>query len=557
MEGAVAKRVNVRSGANPWIVLAVLCLGIFMALLDLTIVNVAIPSIIDGLHASLDQMLWALNAYSLVYAVLLITSGRVGDFVGPRNLFAAGVLVFTAASVASGMSHTPAELIAARAGQGLGAAMLSPQALPIITTIFAPERRGGAFAVIGGLSSLALVAGPTLGGFIVTHYGWQWVFYVNVPIGILTCLLALVLVPDLRPGGGHRLDVLGVVLATAGLFGIVFGLIEGQRYDWGTVWSFVTIPAIIAAGVVLFGAFVLSQALRQDAEPLLPFAVFRDRNYSVIVVILAATFFAMLGLFLPLTIYYQSVLGLSAQDAGLTIAVLALAIFVTAPVGGGLANGRAGKYILLAGLVLFAAGIAYIAWNVQPDGGRWSLVPGLVTVGMGMGATWPPAYSLATRNLRPQLAGVASGVLSTIQELGGVIASAAVGALLQNRLVAALHDRAVEASSQLPEAFRAPFVNAFSAAGHGGLEVGVGQTGGAQPAVPGLPEQVLQQLQHLAHQVFANAYVDAMRASLVLPVAVLVVALLTALAVEPPRPATQPAEPTPVPEPASSEPASS
>lgn len=523
-----------------------------MALLDLTIVNVAIPSIIDGLHASLDQLLWALNAYSLVYAVLLITSGRLGDIAGPRNMFVAGVAVFTAASAASGLSHTPGQLIAARAAQGFGAALLSPQALPIMTSLFPPERRGGAFAAIGGLSGIALVAGPTLGGFLVTHYGWQAIFYVNVPVGLATCVLALLLVPDLRPGHRHRLDVLGVLLATAGLFGIVFGLIEGQRYDWGAVWSFITIPMIIGAGVVLFAAFLLSQALRQDAEPLLPFAVFRDRNYSVINLVLAATFFAMLGLFLPLTIYYQSVVGLSAVDAGLTIAVLAVAMMLSAPLSGGLANGPAGKYLLLIGLVLFAAGIGYIAWNVRPDGGRWSLVVGLVLVGMGMGVTWPPAYSMATRDLKPELAGVGSGVLSTIQELGGVLASASVGALLQNRLATALHDEAVRLSGQLPDALRAPFVDAFSHAAQGGLQVGAGQTGGSVSAPAGVPAQVVQQLQQAAHDVFANAYVNAMRVTLVLPVAVLCLALLMTLAVrrqraEPetaPAPAAEPLEGT-------------
>jgi MFS family permease len=344
----------------------------------------------------------------------------------------------------------------------------------------------------------------------------------------------MLLVPDLRPGRRHRLDLLGVLLATAGLFCIVFGLIEGQRYDWGTVWSFVTIPMIIGAGIVLLAAFLLSQALRQGSEPLLPFAVFRDRNYSVIILVLAATFFAMLGLFLPLTIYYQSVLGLSAVDAGLTIAVLAVAMLLTAPLSGGLANGPAGKYLLLGGIALFAAGIAYIAWNVLPDGGRWSLVPGLLLVGAGMGVTWPPAYSMATRDLKPELAGVASGVLSTIQELGGVLASAAVGAVLQNRLATALHDQAVQTAGQLPEPLRAPFVDAFSRAGQGGLQVGVGQTGGSVSVPAGVPAEVVRQLQAAAHQVFANAYVDAMRVSLVLPIVLLVVAFLTALAVRRP-----------------------
>jgi EmrB/QacA subfamily drug resistance transporter len=267
-----------RVGANPWAVLIVLAFGMFMTFLDLTIVNVAIPTLSHDLGATLDQVLWVLNAFSLFYAVLLITSGRLGDIVGPRNLYVAGMLVFTAASAASGFAQNPAELILARAAQGLGAALLAPQAMPFMTALFPAEKRGGAFAFFGALGGLAVLAGPTLGGFIVTHLGWRWIFYVNVPIGIAVVVLTLIVVPDLRPGRSHRLDLLGVVLATAGLFAIVFGLIEGQRYDWGTVWNGVTIPEILGAGAVLLLLFGLSQRLRQDREPLLPFAVFKDRN---------------------------------------------------------------------------------------------------------------------------------------------------------------------------------------------------------------------------------------------------------------------------------------
>jgi MFS family permease len=185
----------------PWLALAVLALGLFMTLLDLTIVNIAIPSIVVDLWASLDQILWVLNAYSLFYAVLLITAGRLGDIFGPRNLFAVGIVVFTVASALSGLAHDPTQLILARAAQGLGAALLAPQGLPIMTTLFPPERRGGVFAIYGALAGLAVVAGPLVGGFIVTHFGWRWIFYVNVPVGVLTLVLAFVLVPDLRPGG--------------------------------------------------------------------------------------------------------------------------------------------------------------------------------------------------------------------------------------------------------------------------------------------------------------------------------------------------------------------
>src|SRR5713101_10078612 len=199
----------------PWLALAVLALGLFMTLLDLTIVNVAIPSIVDDLHASLDQILWVLNGYSLVYAVLLISSGRLGDIFGPRTMFMAGVVVFTVASALSGLAHDPTQLILARGAQGLAAAILAPQGLPIMTTIFPPDRRGGVFAIYGGLAGLAVLAGPIVGGFIVTNFGWRWIFYVNLPVGVLIVVLALALVPDLRPGRRHRLDLTGVALASA------------------------------------------------------------------------------------------------------------------------------------------------------------------------------------------------------------------------------------------------------------------------------------------------------------------------------------------------------
>src|ERR1700716_1454940 len=271
---------NARASA-PWLALAVLALGLFMTLLDLTIVNVAIPSIVDDLHASLDQILWVLNGYSLMYAVLLITSGRLGDIFGPRNMFMAGVAVFTVASALSGLAQDPTQLILARGAQGLGAPILAPQGLPIMTTIFPPERRGGVFAIYGGLAGLAVLAGPIVGGFIVTNFGWLCIFYVSLPVGLLVVALALALLPDLRPGRRHRLDLIGVALATAGLFGVVFGLIEGQRYNWGTVWSGITIPEMIAPGVAVVAIFFIIQWRRQDREPLLPFAVFKDRNYTL------------------------------------------------------------------------------------------------------------------------------------------------------------------------------------------------------------------------------------------------------------------------------------
>jgi EmrB/QacA subfamily drug resistance transporter len=491
-----------RLRGNPWVVLMVLCLGLFMALLDTTIVNIAIAQIIDGIDASLDEILWVLNAYVLVFATLLITAGRLGDIFGPKRLFVAGMALFTVASVLCGLSRDPTQLIAARALQGIGGAMMSPQSMAIILSIFPSERRGAAFAVPGILGGLAVAAGPTLGGFLVTHFGWPSIFYVNLPIGVIALALSLLIVPDLRPGRRHRLDFSGVLLATAGLLGITFGLIEGQRYDWGRVYSFVTIPEIIGAGVGLMIVFLVLQYLRQEKEPLLAFELFANRNYSLMTLVAAALGFAMLGLFLPLTIYYQSVLGLTALEAGLTIVVQPLVMMFVAPVAGSLSDRVSGKYLLMGGLILFSAGMGYIDWIARADSGRWSFLPGLISAGVGLGFTWAPLFSIAMRDVEPRMAGVASGVLETIQELGGVLAGAVVGAFLQNRLVAAMRDQAIQRADQIPPQFRDGFVDGFGNAAEGGLEVGTNGAGRSMEATPDVPAQVAQQLQQLAEEVF-------------------------------------------------------
>src|SRR6266566_6936707 len=223
---------------NPWLVLVVLTSGFFMILLDTTIVNVAIPAMSAGLNTTLDQILWVLNAYILVYAVLLITAGRLGDLFGQRNIFAIGLFVFTVASALCGLSQNAGELIVFRILQGVGGALLTPQTLAILTSIFPPERRGAAFGVWGGVAGLATIAGPTIGGALITYTDWPWIFFINVPLGIGALVATYAIIPDLRPGRHHGWDVMGIIVATTGLFAIVFGLIEGQRYNWGQIGSY-------------------------------------------------------------------------------------------------------------------------------------------------------------------------------------------------------------------------------------------------------------------------------------------------------------------------------
>jgi EmrB/QacA subfamily drug resistance transporter len=507
---------------NPWLVLTVLTTGFFMIMLDTTIVNVAIPSMSAGLNTTLDQILWVVNAYVLVYAVLLITAGRLGDLYGQRNLFAVGLLIFTVASALCGLSQSPNQLIAARVLQGVGGALLTPQTLAILTSIFPPERRGAAFGVWGGVAGLATLAGPTVGGAIITYIDWRWIFYINVPIGILALVATFLIIPDLRPGRQHGWDVVGIIVATAGLFAIVFGLIEGERYNWGQIDSYpITIPEVIGAGVVLMVLFVIWE--RYQSEPLVPLSLFKERNFAVANWIAAAISFGMLSMFLPFTIYLQSARGFSALVAGLTLAPMSLTSMFTAPFAGRMADRIGGKYILMAGILLFTIGMTSIAFVAGPDSTWINFLVPAVVAGLGIGMTFAPMTTVAMRNIQPQVAGSASAVLNTIRQLGAAVGSAVIGALLQNRLAVTLHDQAVNQSASLPAAFRDQFVAIFTNISSKGFEIGTGQSGAALPS--GLPAGVAHQLSVLAHDVFVTGYIDAMKQTFVLPIAVL---LLTA-----------------------------
>jgi EmrB/QacA subfamily drug resistance transporter len=527
----------VQARTNPWLVLVVLTTGFFMILLDTTIVNVAIPAMSAGLNTTLDQILWVLNAYILVYAVLLITAGRLGDLFGQRTLFAVGLFVFTLASALCGLSQNVSELIAARILQGVGGALLTPQTLAILTSLFPPERRGAAFGVWGGVAGLATVAGPTVGGAIITYIDWRWIFFINVPIGIAALIATFLIIPDLRPGRHHGWDLVGVFLATAGLFGIVFGLIEGQRYNWGEFAYGVTIPEIIVAGVALIVLFVVWE--RFQAEPLVPLSLFAERNFAVANWIAAAISFGMLSLFLPITIYLQSVRGFSALTAGLTLAPMSLTSMVFAPFAGRMADRIGGKYILTTGISLFTIGFATFIYVAGPDSTWLTFLLPAIIAGAGMGMTFAPMTTVAMRNIAPRVAGAASGVLNTTRQLGAAIGSAVVAAILQNRLAITLHDQAVSHAAALPADFRAQFIAAFSSVASNGFEIGTGQNGAKLP--PGIPPSLAHQISTLAHDVFVSAFIDAMKSTLVVPIAFLAFTILTTLLIKR-RPAAQQAE---------------
>jgi EmrB/QacA subfamily drug resistance transporter len=524
----------------------VLCIGSFAILMDTTIVNVAVPSLIDTLHAGLDQVLWINNAYLLVFGSLLITMSRLGDIFGQRRLFILGLAVFAVFSALCGAAQNPAELILARAFQGLGAAILAPQPLVIISATFPAQRRGAALGVYNSMIGLAAVLGPTLGGILVTYAGWRWIFYVNLPITIAGIVMAIRMVPDLRLARRHRLDIVGVVLATLGLAGIVFGLIEGQRYSWGAIAGGpVTIPEAMIAGAVLLVAFGFWERGRRDQAPLLPAAVFGDKAVVLLCVLAAAAQFGLISIMILAAINLQSVLGYSAVISGLTSLPLTIVLATLAPFAGRLSDRIGSKPILVAGFTVYAIGMIVLILVLSVHATPFTFILPYVLIGLGMGCLFAPLTTEALRRVRQEFTGVLAGMLNTSRQLGSSIGSAVVGGVLATLLASDMRAKAITAASELPAPARSPFLGGFASLGQTGLSVGRGQSGGA--TVPAsVPQPLRPQLQHLTHTIFTSSYIDAMRATLVIPVALLLLcAISCALLIRPPRPATVPVTPEP------------
>lgn len=418
--------------ARTWAALAVLCLGAFLVVLDTTIVNIAIPNIITGLHSSLDHVLWVLNAYTLVYAALLITGGRLGDLYGPRRLLIAGIVVFGAASVACAVAPSAGILIAARVLQGVGGALMTPQTLAMIPAIVPPNRRGRAIGLWSGSAGLAAAVGPSLGGVLVTTAGWRWVFLVNVPAGIIAIAGAYALLPGVVPGRRHRLDIGGIVLASVGLAAVVFGLVEGQRYAWGTITGPITIPAVMAAGAVSLAAFVVWE--RRQPEPLLPPALFASRSFTVSAWVILVIQTVMLAFIVVAGLCFQSALRMTALDAGIALAPMPLTLMLVAPLAGRLAERVDVKFILMGAMLVAASGVGWLVSSVSTMATSVTFIPALVVTGAGLGCGFAVVMTVGMRGIAPQFAGAASGVLNTFRQVGGAMGGAIAVALLQSRL---------------------------------------------------------------------------------------------------------------------------
>lgn len=527
-----------RLRGSPRTVFAVLCGGFFMTLLDAGIVNVAVPAIQSDLHAGFDQVLWVINSYLLALAVPLIAAARLGDRFGPKRLYVTGLVVFTVASALCGVAGDVHELIAARVLQGLGAALLTPQTFTFITVLFPPRERGAAFGVWGMVAGLSTVAGPLLGGVVIDALGWQWIFLVNLPVGVLVTALAMALAPRTRTGTAHRFDLPGMVLICLALLAISFGLLEGERYHWGTVAGPVTIPLLLVLGGVLLVAFVVLQRAERR-EPLVPLRLFANRNFSLANAVMLCFGIAMAGLMLPMTLYLQAVLGLSPGGAGITLAVASFASGVAAPFVDRLGERVGRKALLVLGLLAYGTGLAVVAAQTGAGAGPLVFVPALVSAGVGIACVFVLMARMAVGDLDPSLTGAGSGVFNTTRQVGAVVGSAAVGALLQNRLHAALPalaSRHAREGSGLPREAREALVGHFTHLTAIDVHSGRSVTG---TLPPGLPPEVADRTSQMAAEVFREGLVGALRETAALPLAVSLAAVVCASALRPPRSARE------------------
>jgi EmrB/QacA subfamily drug resistance transporter len=432
VSGAAADAARgIRYSRRRWGVLAILCVGVFMLLLDGTIVNIAIPDIMSSFDTSFSAVEWVMNAYLLVFAVLLITTGRFGDLYGRKLLFVMGVTLFTLSSLACGLAPGIGWLIGFRAVQGLGGAMMMPNTLSIVSNVFPPEERGKAMGFWGGVSGISLALGPSLGGLLVDASSWRWIFFINVPIGVILLVLALRYVPESTdPTSVKQIDYAGVGLLTASMFCLTFALIEGQNYGWTSG----LIVGLFAATIIGMTFFVLVQ--RRQRQPLMELGLFKNRTYTVTNLVALLMSFGMMGIFFLLPVFLQAILGYSAIKAGLVMTPLAAVVIVAAPTSGALSDRIGPKWLMFTGMLVTALGF-YLTRRVMVTDGSWpSLVAPFVVTGLGIGMVMPPMTSAVMGSVGPEKAGQASGVISSFRQIGSVLGIAVMGAVLQNRAVA-------------------------------------------------------------------------------------------------------------------------
>jgi EmrB/QacA subfamily drug resistance transporter len=396
--------------------------ALFMASLDNLVVTTALPSIRAHLHTGLEGLQWTVNAYTLTYAVLLLTGATLGERFGRKRMFVGGLALFTAGSAAAALAPGISWLIGARAVQGVGAAILMPLTLTLLAAAVPPERRGMALGIWGAIGGLAVAVGPLVGGAVVEGASWQWIFWLNVPIGLAVLPIAMTRLNESR-GSATRLDLPGVVLGSLGLLGIVLGLVRGNDHGWTSV----TVLPPMLLGAVLVAAFVAWEM--RTPQPMLPLHLFRSRGFTMANVATLLMFFGMFGSIFLLAQFLQVVQHYSPLEAGLrTLPWTGMPILVT-PIAGILSDRIGGRPLLVAGLALQAIGLGWLALVITPSVGYLTMVPAFILSGVGMSLFFAPVANVVLSAVRRDQEGIASGANNAIRELGGVFGIAVLGAV--------------------------------------------------------------------------------------------------------------------------------
>jgi EmrB/QacA subfamily drug resistance transporter len=414
------------------IVLLTMCFALAMVMLDNTVVNVALPKISEELGAGVSGLQWIVDGYVLALASLLLTGGIIGDRYGRKKTFLAGLAIFTLASFACGVSQDTGQLIVARAIQGVGAALLLPGTLSIITVTFPPHERAKAIGLWAGMSGLALALGPTVGGLMVEHLGWQSIFFLNVPIGIVALFVAMRTVKESVSAEERQLDIPGLVLGTAGLFSLTYALIEANQLGWGD-------PIIITT---LVGGFILIGALLwwelHAKHPMMPLKFFRIPAFSAGNTVAFSVSLGMFATFFFLSLYMQLIRGYTPFQAGIRFLPMTLMIVVTAPLAGKYASTHGSRAPMTYGLLLAGGGLLFFGTQLQVDTSYWLMLPVFVIMGHGMAAVMAPMTAAVMNSVGPQRAGLGSAMTNTSREVGGVFGIALLGTILTTKLQSSL-----------------------------------------------------------------------------------------------------------------------
>jgi len=410
-----------------WWTLGALAFALFMIMLDNTVVNVALPAIQRDLRIGLSQLEWTINAYTLSFAVLLLMGGKLADFVGRKRIFLIGLVIFTIASLVCGLATTGGTLIAARAVQGTGAALMLPSTLSIISATFAPRERGTAIGIWAGTSLLSLAIGPLVGGLLIEHISWNWIFYINVPVGAIGFVVSMLVITESRDTSAEqRLDVPGLLASGIALFALTFALVQANSYGWGST----PIVACFVVAAVGFAAFVVVE--RRARLPMLDLSLFRNPTFSGANVIALLMFFTLFGIFFFMSIFEQGVLRYSAVKTGASFLPMTVVLVAVTPFAGRAAD-RLGRWLMATGMVLVGVALLLLS-SLDVRSGFWDTVPGFIVGGVGVGLTMTPMTVAVLGSVPVEKAGVGSGVLNSFRQLGGALGVAVLGAIVAGKI---------------------------------------------------------------------------------------------------------------------------